>query len=36
MMRPIDGQAHRDCLRRRQTGGRHPQLLLSASYYVLC
>src|SRR5262249_38507198 len=28
MMRPIDGQAYRDCLRRRQTGGRHPQLLL--------
>src|SRR5262249_22816820 len=28
MMRPIDDQAHRDCLRRRQTGGRHPQLLL--------
>jgi hypothetical protein len=28
MMRPIDGQAHRDCLRRRQTGGRHLQLLL--------
>src|SRR5262245_10951181 len=24
MMRPIDAQAHRDCLRRRQTGGRHP------------
>src|SRR5262249_36523873 len=36
MMRPIDGQAHRDCLRRRQTGGRHTQLLLSVSHHVRC
>src|SRR5262249_23250957 len=32
MMRPIDDQAHRDCLRRRQTSGRHPQLLLMNFY----